>query len=84
MNYSVRVRRSAERELDSLSEVIHERLTQAILSLEENPRPTGSKKLSGRGEHRLRVGVYRILYLINDDLKIVEIVAIGHRREAYR
>ena len=84
MSYSVRIRRSAERELDSLPDLIHERLVRAMLSLEDDPRPRSSKKLSGRGEHRLRVGVYRILYVINDDLRIVEIVAVGHRREAYR
>lgn len=84
MSYSVRIRRSAEKELDSLPDLIHERLARSILSLEEDPRPRGSKKLSGRGEHRMRVGAYRILYVINDEHRIVEIVAVGHRREAYR
>ncbi|TLY24515.1 MAG: hypothetical protein E6K63_14850 [Nitrospirae bacterium] len=42
------------------------------------------KKLSNREEYRLRVGQYRILYTIDDEEKVIEIVAIGHRREVYR
>jgi len=84
MRYTLRVRRSAEKELDRLPEFIHERLSRRILGLEDNPRPQGAKKLSHREEYRLRVGQYRVLYTIDDEHKIVEIVAVGHRREVYR
>ncbi len=84
MRYTLRVRRSAEKELDRLPEFIHERLSRRILGLEDNPRPQGAKKLSNREEYRLRVGQYRVLYTIDDEHKIVEIVAVGHRREVYR
>ncbi|MEK6525383.1 MAG: type II toxin-antitoxin system RelE/ParE family toxin [Nitrospirota bacterium] len=84
MRYTLRVRRSAEKELDRLPESIHERLSRRILGLEDNPRPQGAKKLSNREEYRLRVGQYRVLYTIDDEHKIVEIVAVGHRREVYR
>lgn len=84
MRYPLRVRRSAEKELDRLPESIHERLSRRILGLEDNPRPQGAKKLSNREEYRLRVGQYRVLYTIDDEHKIVEIVAVGHRREVYR
>ena len=52
-------------------------------SLEENPRPRGVQKLSGREEYRLRVGDYRILYVIDDGNHTVTIVAVGHRHEVY-
>lgn len=84
MRYTLRVRRSAEKELDRLPESIHERLSRRILGLEDNPRPQGAKKLSNRAEYRLRVGQYRVLYTIDDEHKIVEIVAVCHRREVYR
>jgi mRNA interferase RelE/StbE len=84
MRYTLRVRRSAEKELDRLPESIHERLSRRILGLEDNPRPQGAKKLSNREEYRLRVGQYRVLYTIDVEHKIVEIVAVGHRREVYR
>lgn len=84
MTYTVRVRRSAEKELERLHDSIHARLTKHILALQDIPRSQGIKKLSNREEYRLRVGQYRILYTIDDEEKIVEIVAVGHRREVYR
>lgn len=84
MNYEVRILRAAEREMDALSAALHRRISQRILSFEENPRQRGSRKLSGREEYRMRVGDYRILYAIDDDERVVTIVAVGHRREVYR
>jgi mRNA interferase RelE/StbE len=52
--------------------------------LEENPLPKGVKKLSGIDAYRIRVGDYRILYQINSKKKIIEIIAIAHRKDAYR
>jgi len=83
VSYEVHIVHSAEKELDRLPAAIHARLIKRILSLEDNPRPRGIKKLSGREEYRLRVGDYRILYIIDDRNHIVTIVAIGHRREVY-
>ena len=83
MGYEVRIVRSAEKELDNLPDTVCARLIKRIVSLEENPRPAGVKKLSGREEYRLRVGVYRILYTVNDKNHTVNISAIGHRREVY-
>ena len=83
MSYEVRILRSAEKEMDRLPATIRARLSQRILSLEENPRPRGIKKLSGREEYRLRAGSYRILYVIDDGNHTVTILAIGHRREVY-
>ena len=84
MKYEVRILRVAEKEMDKLSATVHHRLSQRILSLEENPRPRGAKKLSGGEEYRLRIGAYRILYTIDDKNKGVSIFAVGHRREVYR
>jgi mRNA interferase RelE/StbE len=82
--YAVRVKRSAEKEMDRLPQDIFDRVAEAILELEDDPRPHGCKKLKGVEEYRLRVGPYRILYLIDDEKRVVEIVAVGHRREVYR
>jgi mRNA interferase RelE/StbE len=79
----VRILRSAEKEMDRLPTIFHARLSQRILSLEENPRPRGIKKLSGREEYRLRIGDYRILYVVNDESRTVTVLAVGHRREVY-
>ena len=84
MKYEIRILSSAEKEMDKLPIVVHSRISNRILSLENNPRPRGAKKLSGRDEYRLRVGNYRILYTISDSDNAVTIIAVGHRREAYR
>ena len=84
MKYEVRVIPAAEREMDKLPTPIHTRISRRILSLEDNPRPKGTKKLSGREEYRLRVGDYRVLYTVDDKNSIVTIFTVGHRREAYR
>lgn len=54
-----------------------------IKSLEDNPRPSWSKKLSGREEYRARQGNYRILYVIEETIKIVQVTKVGHRRNIY-
>jgi len=70
--------------MDKLPALIHTRISRGILVLEDNPRPRGTKKLSGREEYRLRVGDYRVLYTIDDKGCVVTVFAVGHRREVYR
>lgn len=55
-----------------------------IHDLEEDPRPSGSKKLKGEELYRIRVGVYRVVYEIEDERLVVFIVRVKHRKEAYR
>jgi len=76
--------KSAEKELDKLPKTNHKHICNKILSLEQNPRPHGIKKLRHKEEYRLRIGDYRILYTIDDLKKIITIIAVGHRREIYR
>ena len=84
MKYQVRIAASAEREMNKLPAVIHTRISRRILLLEGDPRPRGAKKLSNREEYHLRVGDYRALYTIDDEMGIVTVLAVGHRREVYR
>jgi mRNA interferase RelE/StbE len=84
LNYEVRIVTSAEKEMDRLARAVHTRISTRILSLEDNPRPRGARKLITKEEYRLRVGDYRILYRIDDKNSIVTVVAVGHRREVYR
>jgi mRNA interferase RelE/StbE len=83
LNYRVAIVRSAEKELDRLPGAIHDRIAKMVLSLEENPRPRAAKKLSGRQEYRIRVGDYRVLYVIDDRDRVVTITAAGHRSHIY-
>jgi mRNA interferase RelE/StbE len=76
----------AARELESLPKPIVQKIDKAILSLGENPRPPGVKRLRGKLKDgwRIRVGEYRVLYRIDDNSKEVRIFDVGHRREIYR
>jgi mRNA interferase RelE/StbE len=85
MIYSVSLRPGAERQRRKLSGEVRNRIIQVLLSLEQNPRPPGVVKLSGReNQWRLRVGDYRILYEIDDEAKLVTVLRIAHRRQVYR
>lgn len=84
MTYQVILQRPAEKELEALDSSIHKRIVTRLLALEENPRPTGVKKLQGQESYRLRIGDYRVLYTIDDKSRKVFIMAVGHRREVYR
>ncbi len=83
-HYSITIKHSAEKEMDSLPEGTFDRVTEALLALEADPRPPGCRKLRGTNEFRIRVGPYRVLYVVNDKESMVEIMAVGHRREVYR
>jgi len=83
--YAVTFARSARRELESLEGAVVERVFVRIEDLARNPRPRECLKLRGRqGFWRLRVGDYRVIYTIDDDQGLVDIVAVRHRRDAYR
>ncbi len=55
----------------------------AIAELAFEPRPRGYKKLKGRSGYRIRVGDYRIIYEIIDKELIIDVIAIGHRKDIY-
>ena len=84
MNWQVVLKRSAEKELDSLESALYRRIRMRLLELESNPRPSGAKKLHGGDGYRLRIGNYRALYEIDESQRKVIVYAVRHRREAYR
>ena len=84
MSYHLVLKRVAEKELDDLPKSLFDRINRKILSLEQDPRPFGVQKLHGQEVYRLRVGDYRILYVIDDTAKRVDITSVGHRRDVYR
>ncbi len=83
-SYVVEVKPSARKELEDLPNNVLARVVRKMESLGENPRPAGCKKLKGyRDLWRIRVGDWRILYLIDDGAKLVSVTRIAHRREVY-
>jgi mRNA interferase RelE/StbE len=83
-SYSIRIKRSAAKEIEALPRQDRARVVDRIATLADNPRPPGCEKLSGTDKYRLRQGDYRILYQIVDRELIVTVVRVGHRREVYR
>lgn len=82
--YNVRILRRAVRDIAELPKDYARLVAQHIDGLANNPRPPDAKKLRDRGTYSLRVGVYRILYEISDDERVVIVYRVKHRREAYR
>jgi mRNA interferase RelE/StbE len=82
--YKVEIKRSAVKEIERLPRREILIILDKIKLLADDPRPADCKKLSGQGKYRVRCGNYRILYLIADDVLIVYIVKVGHRKDVYR
>ncbi len=83
-SYSLRIKRSAAKEIEALPPDDRRRVVAKIASLAGNARPPGSEKLSGEDKYRLRQGDYRILYEIGDTELVVTVVKVSNRREVYR
>ncbi|MBI5211697.1 MAG: type II toxin-antitoxin system RelE/ParE family toxin [Elusimicrobia bacterium] len=85
MPYRIEFVPSAARAFTKLEQSVRERIIPRIDALAVDPRPHGAEKLSGvENRYRLRVGDYRVIYAIEDGLRLVIIAVIAHRREVYR
>ncbi len=82
--YRIEVKKSAVKELSQIPKKDLVKIVKKINSLADNPRPKGSKKLSREEKYRMRYGKYRILYLIKDDLLVIYVIKVAHRKDIYR
>jgi mRNA interferase RelE/StbE len=83
MTYRVTVLPAAQRALRRVDRQHRQRVRGAITLLALDPRPPASRRLRGRPEFRVRVGDYRILYTVHDDVLTVVVITLGHRRDVY-
>ncbi|MFZ0589816.1 MAG: type II toxin-antitoxin system RelE/ParE family toxin [Bryobacteraceae bacterium] len=82
--YIVEIKPSARKELEALPDNVLSRVVQLMETLAQNPRPTGCKKLKGyKNQWRLRVGDWRVVYLIDDKAGLISVTRIAHRSEVY-
>lgn len=86
MPYSIRISPAADREIRKLDRPIQKRILKKLDDLEQEPRPNGVEKLSGGSDarYRVRVGDFRIVYRIADDVLTVLVLKVGNRKEIYR
>jgi len=83
-SYRVALTSSAEKELHRLPNNVIARILPRLEQLVSDPRPPGCKKLKGGdNEWRIRIGDYRIVYVIDDTARTVDVTRIAHRREVY-
>lgn len=84
MAYQVTLKKKAIKALQTINEPYYSHIKEAIYSLADNPRPQGYKKLKGRNAYRIRVADYRIIYTISDDILLVDVIDLGHRKDIYQ
>jgi mRNA interferase RelE/StbE len=83
-SYAVELKPSTRKELESLPNSVLARVVRKLESLAHDPRPAGCKKLKGYKDHwRLRIGDWRVVYIVDDAARLVSVTRIAHRREVY-
>jgi mRNA interferase RelE/StbE len=83
--YEVVISKRAEKDLHKLPDAVLEKIVPALIALEENPRPAGCKKLKGYTDlWRIRIGDYRAIYAIEDVILLVDVRAVGNRKDIYQ
>ena len=83
--YTVNVAPAAERQIRKLEASEHRQILNRLEALKKNPRPVGVKKLSGKPDlYRVRVGDFRIIYEIEDQVTTVLVLKVGDRKEIYK
>lgn len=83
-SYRLQIRKSAAKEIEDLPKKDRLRVVERIRTLAANPRQKGAEKLSGEDKYRVRQGIDRIVYGIDDRQLVVTVVKVGHHREIYR
>jgi mRNA interferase RelE/StbE len=83
--YRVEFKPSAAESFRKLDKPVQRRLTAKLNALKENPRPHGAEKLKGEKDlYRLRSGDYRLICQVQDEILLVLVLGVGHRKDIYR
>lgn len=81
--YRITIKKRALKALENIQEPYYTNIKAAIYALADNPRPVGYKKLRGRNGYRIRVSDYRIIYEIFDNILLIDVINLGHRKDIY-
>ncbi len=85
--YKIQFNKKYLKDLEKIPAYAQKQISAKVLALGIDPRPEGCKKLHGSGNtplYRIRAGDYRVIYTINDDILLVLVIEVGHRKEIYR
>jgi len=83
-SYKVVFSRRVQKDFRKILKDEAQKILGAIKKLGRGPRPPDSRKLTGAELYRIRIGVYRVVYEIHDDVLVVMVVKVGHRKDIYR
>lgn len=83
--FKIDLSKTARKSLKKIDTNTVKRIVKALVTLSEDPTPIGSKKLKGQTDdlYRIRVGDYRIIYTIKNDVLLVLVLTIGYRKDIY-
>ncbi|MBI5143165.1 MAG: type II toxin-antitoxin system RelE/ParE family toxin [Nitrospirae bacterium] len=81
--YRITFKKSVAKDLRDIPNQDVKQILARIVTLADNPRGNGCIKLSGQERYRVRQGLYRIIYEIQDDRLMVQVVKVGHRSSVY-
>jgi mRNA interferase RelE/StbE len=84
MSYHIEFSPVARKTFLKLPRQLQQRILQKINILTTNPRPADCKKLQNSENYRIRIGEWRIIYRVEDNILLITLLKIGHRREVYR
>ncbi|MGE9296303.1 MAG: type II toxin-antitoxin system RelE family toxin [Puniceicoccales bacterium] len=84
-SYSVQFKRSAEKDLRKIDRTFLPAIVSKVQLLATDPRPPGARKLQGsERSYRIRIGDYRVVYAVEDEIRVISIERIAHRKDVYR
>lgn len=84
MKYEIKLKKSALKQLSKLDKKQAQRILIKVYLLADNPFPSGAEQLSGQKAYRIRVGDYRVIYLVHNKQLLIYVVRVGHRKEVYK
>ena len=84
MKYNIEVKPSVVKTLEKVPREDQIKISKTIKSLADNPRPPTCRKLADSTYYRIPCGRYRIIYEIQDQLLIIVVLKVGHRKDVYR
>ena len=82
MAYQIQIEKSALKKLSKLEKPLRKKIRASITDLAENPRPFGYKKLVDEGGlYRIKVGDYRVIYKVRDNILLISVLRVAKRNE---
>lgn len=85
MGYDIEFSHKAAKQFAALESDVQGRIQPRIDALAADPRPEGCRKLTDmKGAYRIRIGDFRVVYTVDDEIEVVAIVRVGDRAKIYR